>query len=363
MFRRILANSLKQIKRSGWVGWASVSVMTLAFLVAIIFGGLAYISNLYIQFIETKSNLLVFFEEGMDREVVDRLRDTWKSNPKIKDIEYTTEAQAYEQYADYTAKVLPETYEILKTKEEKILPSSLDIQIWSLSDLESVKNSIQSSIDEELGLLKIIKTEESDTEVVEETPTEEGDNATEVTTEDVTLEDDLSLEEFTYKYQTDPNRPPIELRVDDKNLDQLREVLTSVRIAGIFIITLLFIVIFFFTFMTVEFRLYNQMEEIGVMQLVGGSLTFIRAPYILEGGFYGLIGSFISSIFIASVIFVVFVADSNSVLSTFIYENFSNLPWPYVSTLGWVGLILLSTVTGFLIGSISSFLSIKRYIR
>lgn len=343
MLKRIVSNSLKQVRRSGWVGWASVSVMTLAFLVAIIFGGLAYISNLYIQFIETKSNLLVFFEEGLDRNVVDRLRDKWRENPQIKGISYTTEEQAYELYADYTAKVLPETYEILKTKEEKILPSSLDIQIWSLSDLESVKNQLQSDIDAELGTLKIIKTTES-------TPLSYPDEST-------------SLEEFTYKYQTDPNRPPIELRVDDKNLDQLREVLTSVRIAGVFVISLLFIVIFFFTFMTVEFRLYNQMEEIGVMQLVGGSLLFIRAPYILEGGLYGFIGGLVSSIFIVSIIFAVFVLDSNSVLAKFIYENFSNLPWPYVSTLGWIGLVALTAVVGFFIGSISSFLSIKRYIR
>lgn len=361
MLKRIFSNSIKQIKRSGWVGWASVSVMTLAFLVAIIFGGLAYISNLYIQFIETKSNLLVFFEEGMDRNVVDKLRDNWRLNPKIKGIAYTTEEQAYEQYADYTSKVLPETYEILKTKEEKILPSSLDIQIWSLSDLESVKNFIQTDIDSELELLKIIKSEETAEEVVLVEETTEETNA-DSESSDVVDETD-ELEEFTYKYQTDPNRPPIELRVDDKNLDQLREVLTSVRIAGIFIITLLFIVIFFFTFMTVEFRLYNQMEEIGVMQLVGGSLTFIRAPYILEGGFYGLIGGFISSVFITTIIFVVFVLDSDSVLSKFIYENFSNLPWPYISTLGWLALIVIISVLGFLIGSISSFLSIKRYIR
>jgi len=349
MFTRILSNTRKQFSRSGWVGWASVSVMTLAFLVAIIFGGLAYVSNLYIQFIETKSNILVFFEEGVDRNIIDGLRDGWKSNPKIKDIAYTTEEQAYEQYSDYTSRVLPETYAILKTKEDKILPSSLDIQIWSLGDLAILKTELQKDIETELESLRIIKTS-TNNKTVEITP---------LSGPVVKVED----EELIYKYQTDASRPPIELRIDDKNLDQLREVLTSLRIAGIFVITLLFIVIFFFTFMTVEFRLYNQMEEIGVMQLVGGSLFFIRAPYILEGGIYGVIGALISSLVMGLILVGVFVIDSQSVLAQFIYENFSKLPWPYVTPMGWTGVVIFLVVIGFLLGAISSFLSIKRYIR
>ncbi len=355
MFTRILSNTRKQIARSGWVGWASVSVMTLAFLVAIIFGGLAYISNLYIQFIETKSNLLVFFEEGMDRDIIDRLRETWRQNPRVKDIAYTTEEQAYIDYSDYTSRVLPETYAILKTKENKVLPSSLDIQIWSLDDIETLKADIQKDIDKELANLKIIKnvsSEQQSTETVlqteESTP--------------VSYVKDAS-EDVVYKYQTDPARAPIDLRVDDKNLDQLREVLTALRVAGIFVITLLFIVIFFFTFMTVEFRLYNQMEEIGVMQLVGGSLFFIRAPYILEGGFYGIVGSLLASTIIGSIIIGVFVLDPNSVLAKFFFENFSKLPWPYITSLGWVGIVALLALIGLLLGCVSSMLSIKRYIR
>lgn len=348
MFKRILSNTRKQISRSGWVGWASVSVMTLAFLVAIIFGGLAYISNLYIQFIETKSNILVFFEEGMDSKIISEMRDKWLLNPKIKNIGFTTETEAYEQYLDYSSVVMPETYAVLKLKEDKILPSSLDIQIWSLNDLNSVKAEIQNDIDVKLNELKIIKTETSNKDSTSSTPLSYPASTT---------------DELVYKYQKDPAHPPIDLRVDDKNLDQLREVLTSVRIAGIFVITLLFVVIFFFTFMTVEFRLYNQMEEIGVMQLVGGSLFFIRAPYILEGGIYGVIGAFIASFMIGAILISVFVIDSKSVLAQFIYENFSKLPWPYITTPGWLGIVGILLFTGLILGVVSSFLSIKRYIR
>lgn len=349
MFSRILSNTKKQISRSGWVGWASVSVMTLAFAVALIFGGLAYVSNLYIQYIESKSNLLVFFEVGMERELIDSLRDKWETDSRIKSITYTTEEQAYEQYSDYTAKVQPEIYEVLKTQEKKTLPSSLDIQIYTLDQLEALKNDLQRDINGELESLIIIPTsDDSDT------------------AESVDADLPISFpsdNQVRYKYSEDPTKPPINLRVDDENLDQLRQVLLSLRIAGLAVITLLFIVIFFFTFMTVEFRLYNQMEEIGVMQLVGGSLFFIRAPYILEGGFYGLVGALLSTTLIGGVLIAVFVLDKTSALSKFVYENFSMLPWPHISGLGWLGLVSLIGLIGFLLGAVISLISIKRYIR
>jgi cell division protein FtsX len=347
MLGRILANTKKQIFRSGWIGWASVSVMVLAFLVGIIFGGLAYVSNLYIQFIEHKSNLLVFFAEGMDQQITDELWGKWKEIPEIKDIGYTSEEKAYLDYSDYTERVQPEIYAVLKTKEEQILPSSLDIQIWSLDDLESVKTILQRDIEAELKELEITSLEgESEMSPVS-FPTE---------SEVVSMP--------KYKYSVDnPYEPPIRLEVDDESLDQLRQVLFTLRVAGIFVITLLFIVIVFFTFMTVEFRLFNQMEEIGVMQLVGGSLFFIRAPYILEGGFYGFLGALVASLILAGILIAVFVLNSDSAVTLFFYENFNNLPWPSISEIGWVFVIALLSFGGFVLGSVSSFLAIRRYIR
>jgi len=344
MFGRILANTRKQISRSGWVGWASVSVMTLAFAVALIFGGLAYFSNLYIQYIESKSNVLVFFEVGMDKNIIDTLQNKWEKDPRIKSIKFTDEEEAYNEYSDYTAKVSPEINAVLKTKDDKVLQSSLDIQIYSLDKLGELKTDLQKDIDEQLKSLTILP-------------------ATTTPPSQAELEANPLSYVTTYKYSEDPTKPPITLKVDDQNLDQLRQVLLALRIAGLAVITLLFIVIFFFTFMTVEFRLYNQMEEIGVMQLVGGSLLFIRSPYILEGGFYGFAGAFLASALIGGVLFAVFVADKTSALSKFFYQNFSILPWPYISGLGWVALFIGISLVGFLLGALISMISIRRYIR
>ncbi|GIW58751.1 MAG: hypothetical protein KatS3mg086_036 [Candidatus Dojkabacteria bacterium] len=208
MFWRIIDNTRKQISRSGWAGWGSIAIMTMAFLVATIFGLLAYVSNLYIQFIEQKSNLLVFFEEGMDLTIVNNLREKWEGYENIKNINYTSEEEAYRLYSDYTSRVRPETYAVLRTRENKTLPSSLDIQLYSLDKLEETKILIQKDIEEELEKLKIIQTNEN-----------------------------AKPGEVYYQYSDEPNDPPIKLVVDDENLDQLREVFFAVRIVGVAIIS------------------------------------------------------------------------------------------------------------------------------
>ena len=281
MFSRVLVNTKKQISRSGWAGWASISVMTLAFLVACIFGGIAYFSNLWIQYIESRSNLVVFFDVGMDTKVIDKLENKWKLNNQIKEITFTSEEAAYSEYGDYAQKSQPIQYEALQSNSmiQGKLPSSLDIQIYSLDSLKSVQEYLQKDILKENENLRIVDTDGEDEDVI------------------------------TYNFATDPEVPPITLKVDSERLDELREIFTILRFAGIVIITLLFVVIFFFTLMTVEFRLYNQMEEIGVMQLVGGSLLFIRIPYILEGGFYGLIGSLVSTLVLGITLSAVFIGD------------------------------------------------------
>ncbi len=316
MINRIVTNTAKQIKRSGWVAGSSIAVMALAFFVATIFGGLAYLSNLYIQFIETRDNVLVFFAVGTEQKTIDTLKSKWEGLSEVRSIGFTTEEQAYDTYLAETAATKPIEYQLLSEYQVKKLPSSLDIQLYSLNDINTVRQTLVDDIDSQLG---------------------------------------------TMKY--DPADPPIVLRIDDQTLDELRQVFSALRVGGGVVLAMLFIIIFFFTLMTVEFRTYNRMEEIGVMQLVGGSLAYIRAPYILEGGFYGVMGALISSLIIGAVGIAVFVLNPTSALALFIHERISILPLPSIHWWGWIILMFAEIALGFILGAFSSFLAIRRYIK
>src|SRR5690606_26409740 len=128
------------------------------------------------------------------------------------------------------------------------------------------------------------------------------------------------------------------LVVDNENLQTLKSVFFALRLAGLVTLALLFMFVSIFIFMTVEFRLYNQKEEIGVMQLVGGSLLFIRAPYILEGGFYGAVGALLSTGLLGGVLASVFVFNKDWAITRFLHDNFGQLNWP---DLGILGIIII----------------------
>jgi len=335
--------------------------MTLAFLVASIFGGLAYIANLNVKYIESKSNMIVFFNVGMDPEVINSLKQKWEGIIGIQEITYLSEEQAFQFYADYTSKVVPEIYQVLSTYEEHKLPSSLEIKLESLNNVENIASSIQSDIDSELQKLVIVDLDPIESVSATDGTTPDGGQV--AGAQDSRPSEVTNAQDIKYKYEDETEAPPISLAVDNDNLNKLKDVFFKLRIAGIGALSLLFVFVAIFIFMTVEFRLYNQKDEIGVMQLVGGSLFFIRAPYIIEGGFYGFFGALLSTIVLGAALFSTFVVYKDSTITQFLYENFGQLPWPELNGLLIAGLILAMAGVGFFLGAISSYFSIRRYIR
>lgn len=316
MRNRTLVNASKQVSRSGWIAWSSIAVMALAFFVGSVFAGIAYAAHLKIQSIETRDNMLVFFEVGTDPQLIQRLRSKWEVLPEIKSISFTKEEDAYTLYFAETLITDPTQNQLLAQMEVKRLDSSLDIRLNNLDDLPNMRALLKSDIDNELRNLSF-----------------------------------------------NPNRPPIDLKVDDRSLDEARDVFLVVRISGIVLLALLFIIIFFFILMTVEYRTYNRMEEIGVMQLVGGSLSYIRAPFIAEGAFYGGLGALISALTIGVIAIFIFVINGSSTVAVQFYEELHALNLPYISFFGWLGLILVNVIVGAVLGAVISYLAIRRYIK
>lgn len=313
MFSRSLVSTFKQIKRSGWVAWASVGVMTLAFMVASIFAILAYVSNLYIEYVETKPSMYVFFNQEIPEDRILELKDSFSSIQEIQRIEYTSWEQAVIDYRDYTAKAQTGITSAIK---DDSLPASLDIRLFTLEDTETVYDQISPTvkqINEEFG------------------------------------GDDLERSVWVAR--------------DKEKVEDLRQVFSTLRAIGLFIFVLFLVVVFLFTLITVEFRTYNRAEEIGVMQLVGGSLSFIRLPYILEGVFYGVFGAIISTSLLVGIGLVVFVWQADSDFTQYIVRFLARLPWPTIQNEIYLFIFILKLFLGGLVGGLSSMIAIKRYVK
>lgn len=303
-FSRALKTSVKQIKRSGWLAWASISVMTLAFLVAQIFLFLGYTANLFLKFIENKPHIYIFFNPGTEENKIVDLKNKWEKEKNIDFIEYTSEAQALEEFKKHNEKSNPLATEAIR---ENVLPASLAIRLKSIEDAQGIIDKAKA----------------------------EGNN----------------------------NQDISQIGYSQEIINNIKDAFFWIRIAGMIIMGLLFIVIFFFTLLTVEFRMFSRSEEIKIMQLVGGSMWYIRLPFIIEGGIYGGIGALISTTIIIVLGIFMFVMQASSPTITFLTNFFGDLDWIAFNPITIILFFIISVFAGILLGAFNSFFAIRNYIK
>ncbi len=107
-------------------------------------------------------------------------------------------------------------------------------------------------------------------------------------------------------------------------------------------------------FNTVRLTIYNQKSEIEIMRLVGGSNWYIRAPYLVEGALYGIFAGLL-----ALVVFYITIAGISPKVAIIM---------PGVSLSGYfvgngIQMVLLVLATGILLGIVSSFIAIRRFLK
>jgi len=128
----------------------------------------------------------------------------------------------------------------------------------------------------------------------------------------------------------------------------------AIRKIGIVLITLLFLVSVFIMITIIGIKISQKREDIEIMRLIGASSWYIRWPFIIEGVFYGIIGAFVGW-FISSTTLL----WATPFLSSFL-KGIPVLPVPPLFLLGLLGGEILLAI---LLGVLSSFLAVLRYLK
>lgn len=100
---------------------------------------------------------------------------------------------------------------------------------------------------------------------------------------------------------------------------------------------------------TIHLVIQSRSEEIEIMRMMGVGNWYIRAPYILQGAFYGFCGALIS-------ILPLRVLENYIISMT----QFFNMGEPLVFTN--IVVVVLMTM-GIFVGSLGSFISVRKYLR
>lgn len=108
------------------------------------------------------------------------------------------------------------------------------------------------------------------------------------------------------------------------------------------------------TFNTIRLTIYNQKSEIEIMRLVGGSNWHIKAPYLIEGGLYGIFSATIAILVFYPTLW--FISSKMGVL----IPGISLIGYFVSNVFEFVPLLL---VMGVALGVISSYIAIRRFLK
>ncbi len=280
----------KYIRRSPYQAISAGLIMGLTFFAITVFGILTILSVRFISYFESRPQLTVFFKDATTREEIAALEDQLSSTGKTSLVTYVSKEEALEIYREQN-KSDPILLDLVTSD---ILPASIEVQATQAEYLSELA-----------GVVK-------DSDKVEE----------------IVFQKDI--------------------------VDTLISWTNAFRKIGIGVIGILVTVSVLVIITIIGIKITVRREEIEIMRLIGASNWFIRAPFLIEGMFYGLVGSLIGG----SIAIGLFYYLTPS-LASFL-RGVTILP---LSPLIIGQLLLIEVLIACALGAFASYLAVLRYLK
>ena len=299
---RIIKTSWQGFRRNGWLSFVAIFMMMQALLLITLFVSLNLAVDRTIQAVNERIDVSIFFNEYVPEGDILIFKDKISSIDGIKAIKYISQDEALASYIDYNrdSQVLLD----LIGGDSSFLPASLEVKVNDPNSIELI-------------------------------------------VEQIIAHDDNNLVSETT------------LKKNQEVINRLRKINKFVGVANV-VLSLIFIIIaLLIIFNTIRITIFTRREEIEIMKLVGATDWYIRWPFIIEGVFYGIAGALLA--FVVSIMgywILISSVDGEffSIGATELSANVFN-PWMFME------LLIIQLVVGIVVGSISSYLSTKRYLR
>ena len=299
--KRVIKFGFVNFWRNGLVSFASVLVMTIALSViaSLLFGRAMLNSTLDI--VKDKVDISVYFKTGASEEEILAMQKRIERLPEVSKVIYSSREEELIKFRDrHQNDEL--TLQALAEIGDNPLGASLNIKAKDPAQYEGVAQFLES------------EQEQSESSIID-------------------------------KFNYNRNKAAI---------NALSKIIETSRKLG-FALALIFAgVAALITFNTIRLTIYMAREEISVMRLVGASSRYIKGPFVVEGIMYGVISAFLTSLILIPVTYWAgpYTFNLGTGLNIFNY---------YMSNIISIGFILL--ISGFIVGSFSSYLAVKKYLK
>lgn len=227
---KLFKTTWQHIRRYPYQALAAVGIMTLTLFVSVIFFLTAAGSAAILSYFESKPQITAFFTDEKQEQEIKNLGEKLKTTNQVAFVKYVSKEEALAIYREQN-KSDPLLLEMVTAK---ILPASLEV---SAKDAKFLAD-----------LAGILKAEPDIEEVV---------------------------------YQKDV-------------VDALVAWTGAIRGIGLILVGFLMIVSLLIILTVIAMKIALHREEIGILKLIGASNWYIRAPFLVEGAFYGIVGGVFS---------------------------------------------------------------------
>lgn len=300
-FFRYNWEALKSIKRNGWMTFAATTSVTITLLLLGLFTSVMLNIEKITRDVEGNVPVVVYLlEDSTDaKEQVKDAKGNLVTNPKYHEVYRQIEAMADVKSISYSS------------KEEQ---------------LERYKEQLGDDWDEGSPLL--------DTYHVKLTSSQSFKTVSEA------IQDLAGVDSVDY---------------GGTNVEKLRAVTTYIRIGGLAGTLILLLIAVFIISNTIRITIMARQKEIQIMRLVGAKNSYIKGPFFFEGAWIGLIGTILPAI----VMYFLYTWTYQGMNPNFQQDNLSLYAPSFFLPLMIGGMAL----TGMLIGSLGSVLSMRRFLK
>lgn len=288
--KKIISTTYKHLRRTPYQALSAITVLTLTFFIASIYFMVMAGSQQILKYFETKPQVTIFFTDEATFEDIQAIQKQLNDNPGVSDSTYISQEDALKIYQEQNK----DDPLLLEMVTADILPASLEISATDVSYLPQIAESISS----EAGIEEVV------------------------------------FQEDVIKVLTSWTR--------------------AIRISGVALLSFLSATSTLIILIIIGLKVSSRKTEIGILRLLGATNWYIIGPYLLEGIFYGVLGSFFAWIF--SYILLLY---STPFLISFL-GDIPLLPVPFLLMLALLGGMLVS---GSVIGSIAGLLAVHRHLR
>lgn len=141
-------------------------------------------------------------------------------------------------------------------------------------------------------------------------------------------------------------------------IDLISKITYWVRFISGFMIIVLLVISVFIIANTIKITVFARRREINIMKFIGGTDWFIRWPFVVEGIIIGLMGAIIAFT-LSGLGYNALEGRLGRDLTTLNANFFKLIKINEI----WFQLVLYYSIIGMVVGSIGSFLSIRKYLR